>query len=70
MGTNDGAQAQKATEQVLLIAETIEEPGWKAVTLTLLAVADRLDDIAAVARSVDNRLEQLNHYLGAIANKP
>jgi hypothetical protein len=40
--------------------------------LTLLAVAARLDedDVAAVARSVDNRLEQLNHYLGAIANKP
>lgn len=70
MGTNDSARAQEATEQALVLAEAIEEPGWKAVALTLLAVAARLDDIAAAARSVDSRLEQINQYLSAIANKP
>ncbi|MDF3289797.1 MULTISPECIES: hypothetical protein [Streptomyces] len=70
MGTNNGARALDATQQALVVAETIEEPGSKAVALALLAVEARLDDIAAVARSVDHRLEQLNQYLGAIANKP
>ncbi|MER5967325.1 hypothetical protein [Streptomyces sp. NPDC002057] len=51
-------------------AEEVSDPAARAVALALLAVCEELRTVAERMGSVDTRLEQVNQYLGALANKP
>jgi hypothetical protein len=50
--------------------EEVSDPSARAVALALLAVCDELRAVSEKTGSVDARLEQVNQYLGALANKP
>ncbi|MEU2118142.1 hypothetical protein ABZ567_21455 [Streptomyces sp. NPDC016459] len=50
--------------------EEVSDPGTRAVALALLAVCDELRAVSERTGSMDARLEQVNQYLGALANKP
>ncbi|MFD3333030.1 hypothetical protein ACFWV1_10310 [Streptomyces sp. NPDC058700] len=59
--------AADATRSAL---EEVSDPGTRAVALALLAVCDELRAVSERTGSMDARLEQVNQYLGALANKP
>ncbi|MGW0366924.1 hypothetical protein [Streptomyces sp. NPDC002990] len=59
-----------AAEAARAALEEVTDPGQRAMTLALLAVGDQLWAAAESVRSIDGRLEQVNAYLGALANKP
>ncbi|MEU7065501.1 hypothetical protein ACIGQE_09375 [Streptomyces sp. NPDC053429] len=48
----------------------VSDPAARALVLAVLAAARELQDVAHSAERLDARLESLNGYLGAIANKP
>ncbi|MFD3536429.1 hypothetical protein [Streptomyces sp. NPDC058664] len=50
--------------------EEVSDPAARAVVLALLTVCDELRAVSERLGSVDTRLEQVNQYLGALANKP
>ncbi|MEV4950152.1 hypothetical protein [Streptomyces sp. NPDC053755] len=50
--------------------DEVSDPSARAVALALLAVCDELRAVSEKTGSVDARLEQVNQYLGALANKP
>ncbi|MFF8277951.1 hypothetical protein ACF05T_17850 [Streptomyces lateritius] len=59
-----------AAEAARSALEDVVDPGARAVALALLAVREELAALAERTGSVDTRLEQVNQYLGALANKP
>jgi DNA-binding phage protein len=61
---------QSAAQAARAALDDVTDHGQKAVALALLAVCEQLREMAETARHVDARLEQINQYLGAIANKP
>ncbi|MFF7176989.1 hypothetical protein [Streptomyces sp. NPDC008121] len=50
--------------------EEVSDPSARAVALALLAVCEELRAVSERTGSMDARLEQVNQYLGALANKP
>ncbi|MGW7097853.1 hypothetical protein [Streptomyces sp. NPDC054838] len=48
----------------------VSDPAARALVLAVLGAARELQDLARTAENLDARLESLNQYLGAIANKP
>ncbi|MEV6655362.1 hypothetical protein [Streptomyces sp. NPDC051219] len=59
-----------AAEAARAALNKVTDPGHKAMVLALLAVCEQLRETAENTQRIDTRLEQLNQYLGAIANKP
>ncbi|MFF4169513.1 hypothetical protein [Streptomyces sp. NPDC001744] len=67
------AQASRpvpAADAARAALEDVSDPSAKAVALALLAVRDELRAVSEKVGGVDARLEQVNQYLGALANKP
>ncbi|MFF1556408.1 hypothetical protein [Streptomyces sp. NPDC058279] len=48
----------------------VGDPAARALVLAVLAAARELQELAGTAERLDARLEAVNQYLGAIANKP
>ncbi|MET9324448.1 hypothetical protein ABZX75_30455 [Streptomyces sp. NPDC003038] len=66
----EASRPTSAAEAARAALEEVTDPGQRATALALLAICDQLRASAESVRSVDARLEQVNAYLGALANKP
>ncbi|MFF8606021.1 hypothetical protein ACF06X_08795 [Streptomyces sp. NPDC015346] len=67
---DEASHPVSAAEAARSALEEVSDPATRAVALALLAVREELAAVAERTGSMDARLEQVNQYLGALANKP
>ncbi|MGK5629417.1 hypothetical protein [Streptomyces sp. URMC 123] len=70
MDGQSGTATRAAVEEARAALEQVDDPTARATVWALLAAVRLLDEIAQATKGLDARVEQLNQYLGAIANKP
>lgn len=70
MQSASGPSSAQLAEEARSALDQVADPSARAALLAVLAVVRELQGLTRVTQGIDARLETLNQYLGALANKP